>query len=87
MLELKKLNKSYEGKIILDNINLDIKSGEIIAILGPSGCGKTTLINLILGITQPNSGKIIFNNIDITNLPMEKKDLILCFKIMHFFPI
>ena len=58
MLELNKIRKSYDGVTILDNISLSIESGEILSILGPSGCGKTTLLNLILGITDADSGEI-----------------------------
>ena len=55
MLELQNLKKSYGGKPILKNISLEIENGEIVSILGPSGCGKTTLLNMILGITDPDS--------------------------------
>ena len=61
MLELKKIRKSFGGKTILNGIDLQIQDEEIIFILGPSGSGKTTLLNLILGITEIDSGKLIFN--------------------------
>ena len=65
MLELNKIRKSYDGVTILDNISLSIESGEILSILGPSGCGKTTLLNLILGITDADSGEIWLSLIHI----------------------
>ena len=58
MLELKHIRKSFDGVTILDDISLTIGDGEIVSILGPSGCGKTTLLNLILGITDADSGQI-----------------------------
>ena len=58
MLKLQNVKKTYDGKDILKDINLEIGNGEIVSILGPSGCGKTTLLNLILGITEIDSGKI-----------------------------
>ena len=61
MLILKNIKKSYDGVTILHDINLEIKDGEIVSILGPSGCGKTTLLNLILGLTDPDEGQILFN--------------------------
>ena len=64
MLKLENVKKSYDGTTVLDGINLEIEDGEIVSILGPSGCGKTTLLNLILGITDIDSGKIIYNGED-----------------------
>ena len=61
MLTLKHINKSYGNRTILSDISLSIRKGEIVSILGPSGCGKTTLLNLILGLTQAASGKIMFD--------------------------
>ena len=61
MLELVNIKKSYDGVTILKDMNLSIEKGEIVSILGPSGCGKTTLLNMILGITDPDSGKLLFN--------------------------
>lgn len=58
MLKLEQIKKSYDGVEILKEMNLEIEDGEIVSILGPSGCGKTTLLNLILGITEADSGKI-----------------------------
>ena len=60
MLELKHIRKSFDGVTILDDISLTIGDGEIVSILGPSGCGKTTLLNLILGITDADSGQMVF---------------------------
>lgn len=64
MLTLKHINKSYGNRTILSDISLSIRKGEIVSILGPSGCGKTTLLNLILGLTQATSGKIMFDGED-----------------------
>ena len=73
MLTLKHINKSYGNRTILSDISLSIRKGEIVSILGPSGCGKTTLLNLILGLTQATSGKIMFDGEDLTNVPMQKR--------------
>lgn len=86
MLELKKIRKSYEGIEVLKNINLKIEKGEIVSILGPSGCGKTTLLNLILGLTQVNEGRIIFDGEDITQMPMEKRGFNIVFQDYALFP-
>ena len=60
MLKLENVKKAYDGVTILEHINLEIEDGEIVSILGPSGCGKTTLLNLILGITEIDAGKLYF---------------------------
>ena len=65
-ISISNLSKIYLNKFhALDNINLDIKQGEIFALLGPNGAGKSTLINVICGIVSPTSGKITVNNFDI----------------------
>ena len=86
MLELKNIKKSYDGVTVLKNIDLTISDGEIVSILGPSGCGKTTLLNLILGLTDADSGKIIFDGQDIANVPMEKRGFNIVFQDYALFP-
>lgn len=86
MLELKNIVKKYRNNVILDDISLQIKKGEIVSILGPSGSGKTTLLNLILGITDISSGKIIYDGEDITNVPLEKRGFNIVFQDYALFP-
>lgn len=86
MLKLENIKKSYDDTTVLDGINLEIQDGEIVSILGPSGCGKTTLLNLILGITDIDSGKILYNGEDLTNVPMEKRGFNIVFQDYALFP-
>jgi len=86
MLQLEHLKKSYDRVTILDDINLTIENGEIVSILGPSGSGKTTLLNLILGITEADSGKIIFDGKDLTRVPMEERGFNIVFQDYALFP-
>ena len=86
MLELKNIVKKYGNNVILDDISLQIKKGEIVSILWPSGSGKTTLLNLILGITDISSGKIIYDGEDITNVPLEKRGFNIVFQDYALFP-
>jgi iron(III) transport system ATP-binding protein len=86
MLKLQNIKKSYDGTTVLDGISLEIPDGEIVSILGPSGCGKTTLLNMILGITEPDSGSIEFNGEDITDSPMEKRGFNIVFQDYALFP-
>ena len=86
MLSLQHIKKSYDGVPVLQDITLDIKDGEIVSILGPSGCGKTTLLNVILGITDADEGKILFHEEDITHEPMEKRGFNIVFQDYALFP-
>ncbi len=86
MLELKNIVKKYGNNVILDDISLKIKKGEIVSILGPSGSGKTTLLNLILGITDISSGKIIYDEEDITEVSLEKRGFNIVFQDYALFP-
>ena len=86
MLKLEHVKKSYDGVTILQDMNMEIEDGEIVSILGPSGCGKTTLLNLILGLTDADVGKIYFDGEDITNVPMEKRGFNIVFQDYALFP-
>ncbi len=86
MLEIKNIVKSYIDFKVLDDISLSINDSEIVSILGPSGSGKTTLLNLILVITNPDSGSIIFNDNDITSIPMQDRGFNIVFQDYALFP-
>lgn len=73
MLELKNINFERDNKKILDNINLKVDNNRFIAITGPNGSGKSTLAKILMGIEQPDSGKIILNGQDITNKKIEER--------------
>lgn len=70
LLETKDLSKSYDGREVVKGVDIVIKRGEIIGLLGPNGAGKTTIFYMIVGIISPNRGRIIFDNSDITRLPI-----------------
>lgn len=86
MLRLENISKSYDGAVILKNINLEIEKGEIVSILGPSGSGKTTLLNLILGLTEVDGGRILYDGEDLTNVPMEERGFNIVFQDYALFP-
>lgn len=65
MIEIKNLTKKFGKLVVLDGLDLDIKSGGIFAVLGPNGSGKTTLIKSILGMVIPNSGEITIDNTSV----------------------
>lgn len=73
MLELQNISFSRENKKILQNINLTIDDKKLVAITGPNGSGKSTLAKIIMGIIKPDSGTILFNGKDITNLSISDR--------------
>ena len=86
MLEISGIKKSFDGTTVLNDISLEIGDSQIVSILGSSGGGKTTLLNITLGLLQPDSGKIVFNGSDITNTPMERRGFNIVFQDYALFP-
>ena len=73
MLEIQQLYKSFDDKVIINDLNLKIPKGQRCTIIGPSGSGKSTILKLIVGLIQPNRGSILVDNVDVTTL--SKRDL------------
>lgn len=73
VLEAIGLQKIYSKRVVVNNVSLNIKQGEIVGLLGPNGAGKTTTFYMLVGLTKPNKGKILIDNNDITFLPLYKK--------------
>lgn len=69
-LYAEKLVKSYNGRRVIDNVSLYVKTGEIIGLFGPNGAGKTTTFYMIIGFVEPDQGKIFVDSEEITDLPM-----------------
>ncbi|MFL0245669.1 ABC transporter ATP-binding protein [Candidatus Clostridium stratigraminis] len=65
---------SYKDAFTLSDINLKIEDGEFISLLGPSGCGKTTLLKIMTGLIKPDKGRVLEDNKDVTNMPVEKRN-------------
>ncbi|PJN89443.1 ABC transporter ATP-binding protein [Bacillus sp. mrc49] len=86
MLKLQNISKQFEDKFVLENINLEIETGEIVSLLGPSGSGKTTMLNIILGLTSVERGKIIFNDTDLSNVRMKDRGFNIVFQDYALFP-
>ena len=68
-----KLVKRYRRRTVVDGVSISVSSGEIVGLLGPNGAGKTTTFYLITGLIQPNSGQVLFDHDDITELPMYRR--------------
>jgi lipopolysaccharide export system ATP-binding protein len=69
-LQAVELSKSYRGRKVVDNVELEIGQGEVVGLLGPNGAGKTTTFYIIVGLARPDSGRVLLNGDEITDLPM-----------------
>ena len=85
-IELKNIIQKYGDFIAVNDVNLTIKEGEMVALLGPSGCGKTTLLRTIAGLIPLNSGTIHFDGTDVSNWSAQKRDTALVFQSYALFP-
>ncbi len=74
LIEVRNLNKSFEGRAVLEGINLTVERGSVFAIMGGSGCGKTTLLRNLIGVIRPDSGEILVGGQDITRFDDNQMD-------------
>ena len=86
IIELKNVSKSFDGQLVLDNINLYIYDNEFLTLLGPSGCGKTTTLRIIAGFETADEGDVIFLGDNINDLPPHKRNVNTVFQRYALFP-
>ena len=75
LIQLQHISKSFDGNLVLDDLNLSIYENSFVTLLGPSGCGKTTTLRIIGGFERPDQGRVIFDGKDITDLAPNKRQL------------
>lgn len=75
LIDLINISKSFDGSIVLDDLNLSVKENTFVTLLGPSGCGKTTTLRIIGGFETADTGRVIFDGQDISKLPPNKRQL------------
>lgn len=85
-LSIKNINKSYDGKKILDDLSFELYEGEFLSILGPSGCGKTTLLRILIGLEKADGGEIIKGGKDISTLSSSERGMGIVFQNYALFP-
>lgn len=73
LLETKGVEKTYSGRKVVSGVDILVKRGEVVGLLGPNGAGKTTTFYMVVGIVSPDQGRIIFDNEDITALPIHER--------------
>ena len=86
IIEIKNVSKSFGEKCILRDVSISVKQGEFLTLLGPSGCGKTTLLRMIAGFGSPDSGEILINGTDITDMPPHERPVNTVFQRYALFP-
>lgn len=86
VVELRNITMRFGNIVAADNINLNVKSGEYVAILGPSGCGKTTIIRMIAGILEPTSGEVYIDGKLMNNVPVYERNIGYVFQNIALFP-
>jgi lipopolysaccharide export system ATP-binding protein len=64
------LTKSFNGRTVVRGVNIDVASGEVVGLLGPNGAGKTTTFSMVVGLTAPDSGRVVLDGVDVTDDPM-----------------
>jgi multiple sugar transport system ATP-binding protein len=85
-IKLEHLVKKYGEMTAVQDLSLTIESGKLVTLLGPSGCGKSTVLNMISGILPASSGRIWFDDMDVTSLPPEKRNVGLVFQNYALYP-
>ena len=86
MVKFENIEIKYGDFVAIENLNLDIKEGEFFTFLGPSGCGKTTSLRALVGFLSPSKGKVYVGDKDVTNLPVEKRNIGMVFQSYDLFP-
>jgi len=85
-LSIEKLSKRFGASVAVDELDLAVREGELVALLGPSGCGKTTTLRMVAGFLPPSSGRVLFDAEDVTRLPAYKRATGMVFQSYALFP-
>ncbi|MDD2236747.1 MAG: ATP-binding cassette domain-containing protein, partial [Kiritimatiellae bacterium] len=73
LIRTSRLVKSYKGRRVVDGVDLNVKTGEIVGLLGPNGAGKTTSFYMIVGLVKPTEGSVFFSGEEVTSMPMYRR--------------
>lgn len=83
---LEDLSKDYGGCKAADGLSIQVNDGEYLCILGPTGSGKTTCLRMICGLTPPDEGRVLFNDVDVTNMPVSERKATMLSQVYSLFP-
>ena len=73
LLYTEQLKKVYDGRAVVDGVDINVRQGEIVGLLGPNGAGKTTTFYMVVGLVVPNAGRVVFSGMDVTRRPMNQR--------------
>jgi len=73
LLQTRGLEKIYDGRAVVKDVDINVREGEVVGLLGPNGAGKTTTFYMVVGIVPPNGGQVYFDDEDVTELPMHRR--------------
>lgn len=85
-IKLENISKNFGEVVALDDISIDIKEGVYNMVVGPSGCGKTTLLKIIAGLEKPDSGRVLIDGVDVSDVPPEEREIGFFFQNYALFP-
>ena len=85
-VSLENITKKFDSLVAVDDFTATLQDGKLICLLGPSGCGKSTLLNMLCGITKVTSGKIMFDDVDVTSLPPDQRNIGMVFQNYALYP-
>ncbi|MBN8998509.1 MAG: ABC transporter ATP-binding protein [Rhizobiales bacterium] len=85
-IELRNIVKTFGGQNAVQNLDMTIEDGELLVLLGPSGCGKSTTMNMIAGLTDPTSGRILFDGVDVTDRSPHERNIAMVFQSSLLYP-
>jgi thiamine transport system ATP-binding protein len=86
VLHVRDVTVHFDGSAVLDQVSLHVERGEIVALLGPSGSGKSTLLRVIAGIVAPDSGRVVLDGVDVSDLPTHRRSIGMVFQAEQLFP-
>src|SRR5262245_41161174 len=85
-VEFRGLRRAFGTTTALDGLDLEVRPGELLALLGPSGCGKTTALRTVAGFERPDAGEVLVDGEDITRVPAHRRDAGMVFQSYSLFP-